>query len=68
VGCFGPLFERVTPEAQAVLTAAGDEARQLQHAHVGDGHILLGLLREQDSGAATVLRLWASTAVGFARD
>jgi ATP-dependent Clp protease ATP-binding subunit ClpA len=56
VGCFGPLFERVTPEAQAVLTAAGDEARQLQHAHVGDGHILLGLLREQDSGAATVLR------------
>jgi ATP-dependent Clp protease ATP-binding subunit ClpA len=56
VGCFGPLFERVTPEAQAVLTAADDEARQLQHAHVGDGHILLGLLREQDSGAATVLR------------
>jgi ATP-dependent Clp protease ATP-binding subunit ClpC len=38
------LFERFTEQARDAVRKAGDEARALQHAEIGTGHILLGLL------------------------
>jgi len=44
-----------TPRAKKVLEYAMDEARALDHNYVGTEHLLLGLLREQEGLAATVL-------------
>src|SRR4051812_21088235 len=38
-----PTLDRFTPRAQAVLTAAADEARGMGHNYVGTEHLLLGL-------------------------
>jgi ATP-dependent Clp protease ATP-binding subunit ClpC len=38
-----------------ILHAAQEEADQLQHEHIGDAHLLLGLLSEGTSHAASVL-------------
>ncbi|MDP6380546.1 MAG: Clp protease N-terminal domain-containing protein, partial [Phycisphaerae bacterium] len=45
----------LTPRARKVIEYAIEEARHLGHNYVGTEHILLGLLREQDSVAAQVL-------------
>ncbi len=45
----------LTPRAQKALVYADEEAYALGHMHVGSGHILLGLLREQEGIAAQVL-------------
>ena len=45
----------MTPRAKAVLEYAEDESRKLSHSGVGAEHILLGLLREEDSVATQVL-------------
>jgi len=42
-------------ETQAVLRAAAEEADRLSHAYIGTEHLLLGLLRVEDSKAASVL-------------
>jgi ketosteroid isomerase-like protein len=42
-------------EAKRVLNFAGEEAERLSHRHVGTEHILLGILRLQDSLAARLL-------------
>jgi ATP-dependent Clp protease ATP-binding subunit ClpC len=44
-----------TPRAKKVVEYAIDEARQLNHDHVGTEHVLLGLIREQEGVAAQVL-------------
>jgi len=44
-----------TPRAKRVIEYSMEEARNLNHAHVGTEHILLGLLREQEGKAAQVL-------------
>jgi ATP-dependent Clp protease ATP-binding subunit ClpC len=44
-----------TPRAKKAIEYAIDEARQLGHNYVGTEHLLLGLLREDDSVAAQVL-------------
>src|ERR1022692_4229815 len=44
-----------TPRVKKVLALAQKEARALNHTYVGTEHILLGLLREGDGGAARVL-------------
>ncbi|TVR13457.1 MAG: ATP-dependent Clp protease ATP-binding subunit [Planctomycetota bacterium] len=44
-----------TPPAKKVLELANEEARALGHPYIGTEHILLGLLRENDSVAAQVL-------------
>ncbi len=44
-----------TPRAKKVIEYAIEEARSLNHNYVGTEHLLLGLLREQDGVAATVL-------------
>jgi ATP-dependent Clp protease ATP-binding subunit ClpA len=44
-----------TPKAMKVCEYAIEEARQLGHHYVGTEHLLLGLLRDQECGAAHVL-------------
>lgn len=45
-----------TQRVKKVLALASNEALQLNHNYIGTEHILLGLLREGDGVAATVLR------------
>lgn len=45
-----------TPRAKRVMELAVDEARRLGHNYLGTEHILLGLIRENDSSAARVLQ------------
>ncbi|HCC60202.1 MAG: hypothetical protein A2402_03915 [Candidatus Staskawiczbacteria bacterium RIFOXYC1_FULL_37_43] len=45
-----------TPRVKKVIEYAMDEALKLGHDYIGTEHILLGLLRETDSVAATVLK------------
>src|ERR1700726_3791000 len=44
-----------TPRAKKVIEYSIEEARNLNHNYVGTEHLLLGLLREQEGGAAQVL-------------
>jgi Clp amino terminal domain, pathogenicity island component len=43
-------------ESKRVLTYAAEEAERLSHQHIGTEHLLLGLLREENCLAATMLR------------
>jgi ATP-dependent Clp protease ATP-binding subunit ClpA len=54
-GQTGPAREHLpfTPQGKKVLQLSLREAMALGHAHVGTEHILLGLIREDDEGAAT---------------
>jgi len=45
----------LTSESKKVLTLAAEEADRLGHRHVGTEHLLLGLLRVEDSFAGTLL-------------
>jgi ATP-dependent Clp protease ATP-binding subunit ClpA len=49
------LFERFTERARQIVVLAQEEARTLKHDHIGDEHLLLGLLREQEGMGAKVL-------------
>ena len=44
-----------TPRAKKVLELALREALQMNHSYIGTEHILLGLVREGEGVAATVL-------------
>jgi len=44
-----------TPRAKKVIEHAIEEARNLNHKYVGEEHLLLGLLREQDGVPAQIL-------------
>lgn len=52
---FVAVFERFTDGARRVLVVAQDEARTLDHDFLGTGHLLLGLIGEQQGVAARVL-------------
>ena len=45
----------LTPRAKKVIELAVDEARRLNHSHIGTEHLLLGLVREGEGIAAGVL-------------
>src|SRR2546428_12757853 len=45
----------LAPQVKNVINLAIDEARKLGHSHVGTEHLLLGLVRENESTAAKVL-------------
>ncbi|TFE66875.1 NDP-hexose 4-ketoreductase [Methylacidiphilum sp. Yel] len=45
-----------TPRVKKVLALASKEAKALNHSYVGTEHILLGLLREGEGVAATILK------------
>jgi ATP-dependent Clp protease ATP-binding subunit ClpA len=47
----------ITRRAQKALDLALDEARRLNHYHLGTGHLLLGLLRERTGIAGQLLTL-----------
>jgi ATP-dependent Clp protease ATP-binding subunit ClpC len=49
------MFERFTDQAHGAVVFAQEEARQLNHDHVGTEHVLAGLLREDRGAAAQVL-------------
>ena len=49
------MFERFTDRARRVLVVAEEEARLLDHDHVGTEHILLGLVGEAEAVAYKVL-------------
>ena len=40
------MFERFTDQARKVVVLAQEEARMLNHDHIGTEHILLGLIHE----------------------
>ena len=50
----GP-FERFTKEARRIVTLAQSEAKELGHEYIGTEHLLLGLLRVEDSLGARAL-------------
>src|SRR3954465_12576074 len=49
-------FDKFTDRARKVLTLAQDEATRFNHNYIGTEHLLLGLIREGEGGAAKVLR------------
>ena len=49
------MFERFTDRARRVVVLAQEEARMLNHNHIGTEHILLGLIHEGHGVAATAL-------------
>jgi ATP-dependent Clp protease ATP-binding subunit ClpC len=51
----GGVFERFTDRARQVVVLAQEEARLLEHDHIGTEHILLGVLREDSGIGAQVL-------------
>jgi ATP-dependent Clp protease ATP-binding subunit ClpC len=46
-----------SPETKRVLDAAAQEADRLAHGYIGAEHLLLGLLREEGSPAASILMM-----------
>jgi ATP-dependent Clp protease ATP-binding subunit ClpC len=44
-----------SPETKRVLQCAAEEADRLQHTYIGTEHLLLGILREERSVAASIL-------------
>ena len=49
------MFERFTEPARRVVVFAQDEARRLNHVHIGPEHLLLGVVREGDDVGARAL-------------
>lgn len=49
------MFERFTDQSHQAVVQAQEEARRLNHDHVGTEHLLAGLLREERGTAAQVL-------------
>src|ERR1700724_4123880 len=50
------MFERFTDQARRVVVLAQEESRILNHNYIGTEHLLLGMLREGEGGAATALK------------
>lgn len=46
------MFERFTASARAVVIGAQEEARALEHRHIGSEHLLLALLRAEEGDEA----------------
>jgi len=50
------MFNRFTERARKVIILAKEEARRFNHDYIGTEHLLLGLVREGEGVAATVLQ------------
>jgi ATP-dependent Clp protease ATP-binding subunit ClpC len=48
-------FDRFTERARQALTLAQEEAKRLNHNYIGPEHLLLGIVRQEESLAARVL-------------
>lgn len=55
------MFERFTDQSHRAVVLAQEEARRLNHDHVGTEHLLAGLLREERGTAAQVLASYGVT-------
>lgn len=62
------MFERFTSEAREGVVGAQQQARQLRHGHVGTEHLLLSLLDQQGTAAATALGRHGLTRTAVAGD
>ncbi len=51
----------LTPRAKRVIELAVDEARRMNHNYIGTEHLLLGLLREREGAAVSVLESFGIT-------
>lgn len=51
-----PVEIPLSAEAKAILRCGEEEAEKMSHRHMGTEHLLLGVLRVEDSFAAGVLR------------
>jgi ATP-dependent Clp protease ATP-binding subunit ClpA len=51
----GSHFDALTERARAVFALAQEEAQHLNHNYLGTEHVLLGLIRQREGGAAKVL-------------
>ena len=51
----GGRFDKLTARAKKVLVLAEEEARRLNHNHIGTEHLLLGLVREGKGTGSVVL-------------
>ena len=51
----GDRSDKFTERARKVLQYAQEEAQRLDHNYIGTEHFLLGMIREQQGVAATVL-------------
>jgi len=49
------MFERFTDQSRRAVVLAQEEARRLGHNYIGTGHLLLGLISQDDSVAVQVL-------------
>ena len=49
------MFERFTDQSRQAVVLAQEEARQLNHYHIGTEHVLAGLIREERGAAARAL-------------
>ncbi len=54
-------LDRFTQRARRVLAYAQEEAERLNHSYIGTEHLLLGLLREHEGTAASVLESFGIT-------
>jgi hypothetical protein len=60
----GGPFTRFLAPARAAIVHAQEEARALEHEHIGTEHVLLGVIRAEDGLAAPVLRSLGVTLEG----
>lgn len=51
-----PAAAQLAPETQHLIELAVDEARQMGHFYIGTEHMLLGLVRQEDSMAVRILK------------
>jgi hypothetical protein len=51
----GEMFERFTARARSVVKQAQEEARRLEHDHIGTEHLMLGLFLEPEGVGAKAL-------------
>ncbi len=58
------MFDRLSHDARHAVAAAGEVAREFGHHHIGTEHLLLGILRVEDSMGERALR---SVGVSFRR-
>jgi ATP-dependent Clp protease ATP-binding subunit ClpC len=54
----------LTPRAKRVISLAAEEAKTLRHPYIGTGHLLLGLIREDEGIAGKILARHAVTLDG----
>jgi ATP-dependent Clp protease ATP-binding subunit ClpA len=62
------MFERFTDDARATVMEAQAAARELNHAHIGTEHLLLGLLAAEGSVGQRVLTAAGITPAGVRQD